>query len=936
MGNEERTRRRLEEEVRALRERVAELEATQAALSEAEQSLRESEARLKLAVEGSGGGVWDVRFRHGDGVAALADRVYLSARVKEFIGYDGEDFAECIEARDARMLPEDLPKVQKAERDHFEGRTDLHQVEYRLRRDDGGIRWILGRSRILRDSEGRPLRWMGIDWDVTSQREAEQALRESEERLKLAVEGSDGGLWDMTFHQEGGKYFTDDEIYLSPRLKSFLGYEEDEMPDSLAFWDSHLLPEDLPRLRRAGRAHIERETDSHEVEYRVRRKGGSIRWILSRGKILRDEQGRPIRWTGIDWDVTERKEAEEALRVSEERLKLAVEGLGGGLWDVPFVEVDGECELGNYVYLSPRPMELVGYRGEDLRELVEARDKRMPPEDLRRLRRSGGDQLKGLTTNQEVEYRLRQDDGSYRWICTRSKIVRGADGRPVRWTGIDWDVTERKEAEEQLRASEARYRHLFEELEDAAFVADAESGVIVDANRQAEALLGRPRSEIIGLHQSQLHPPEQADEYRRRFADHVERGHAADNEGHVVRKDGAVVPIAISASVIEVGGRRLALGLFRDLSERREAEKALQESEERYRALMEKLNVGVYRTTGEGEGRFIHANEALARIHGYDSVEELMSVPVVDLYKAPEERRRLLEHLREHGYVRNLEARTRKKDGSPMWTSLSARAQYDEQGRLKWLDGISEEITERKLAEQKLMAYQKQLQSLASELSLAEERERQKLAADLHDRVGQLLGLAVMRLGVLQEQVESPALADGLQEVEGQVTEALEAARSVTFDLSPPVLHELGLVPAVRWLADQTEREHGLRVRVSGRRRQELLPEEVRSFMFRAARELLLNAVKHARASEVGISIKGSGRELRVRVRDDGVGFDPAAAEEGREATGAFGLFSLRERLQQLGGKLEVKSARGRGTAVTLTVGLDGLAGRTETEAAKR
>ena len=128
------------------------------------------------------------------------------------------------------------------------------------------------------------------------------------------------------------------------------------------------------------------------------------------------------------------------------------------------------------------------------------------------------------------------------------------------------------ETEEAAWASEKLYRHLFNELNDAAFVADVETGVILEANRQAEALLGSGLDEIIGTHQSALHPPDKAEEYRALFATHIEKGHAADFDAEVLRKDGTIVPVSISASTLTVGSKHLIVGLFRDMSLPKEAE----------------------------------------------------------------------------------------------------------------------------------------------------------------------------------------------------------------------------------------------------------------------------------------------------------------------------------------------------------------------------
>ncbi len=137
------------------------------------------------------------------------------------------------------------------------------------------------------------------------------------------------------------------------------------------------------------------------------------------------------------------------------------------------------------------------------------------------------------------------------------------------------DFFARKRLEENLRRSEERYHHLFDNLNDAVFLADIETGRIVETNHQAEVLLGKPRDEIVGMHQSLLHPPGKDEEYKRRFATHIEKGRAADYDGEVVRKDGTIVPVLVSASALTLGGRRLILGLFRDVTERKQADEQL-------------------------------------------------------------------------------------------------------------------------------------------------------------------------------------------------------------------------------------------------------------------------------------------------------------------------------------------------------------------------
>lgn len=211
-----------------------------------------------------------------------------------------------------------------------------------------------------------------------------------------------------------------------------------------------------------------------------------------------------------------------------------------------------------------------------------------------------------------------------------------------------------------------------------------------------------------------------------------------------------------------------------------------------------------------------------------------------------------------------------------------------------------------------------QLRRLATDVLLAEQRERRRLADLLHDHLQQLLVSAKLQVGAAVRRTRSPGLRDQLQAVEQQLAAAVEAARTLTADISPAVLYAFGLAAALQWLGTRTEEEHGLRVTVLAGDRAEPRDEGSRILLYQSVRELLFNVVKHAGASEALIVLNriDEGR-IRLLVQDEGRGFSlpsPPRASDG------FGLFSIGERLTQMGGTMEIESAPGKGTRVTLTV----------------
>jgi PAS domain S-box-containing protein len=204
------------------------------------------------------------------------------------------------------------------------------------------------------------------------------------------------------------------------------------------------------------------------------------------------------------------------------------------------------------------------------------------------------------------------------------------------------------------------------------------------------------------------------------------------------------------------------------------------------------------------------------------------------------------------------------------------------------------------------------LQAAVAAATLAEERERRKLAADLHDDAGQLLSLASLKLHALGEASEVERGAR-MVELEGLLVEIRRRISSLSFQLSPPLLHDVGLIAAVQWLAEDLETSHGLSVKIIEEHELEL-DENARVTFYRAIRELLLNVVKHAGVKEARVRVSREGGMARIAVEDAGVGMPPTAKRYG------FGLLALRERLEQLGGSLETRTAPGSGTTVAVSL----------------
>jgi signal transduction histidine kinase len=307
---------------------------------------------------------------------------------------------------------------------------------------------------------------------------------------------------------------------------------------------------------------------------------------------------------------------------------------------------------------------------------------------------------------------------------------------------------------------------------------------------------------------------------------------------------------------------------------------------------------------------------------------------VESLYKTPlsfldavheEDRDRVLAALegKKTGQLFEAEYRIMRSDGSLRLIWDRGYPVRDEAGQIACYVGVAQDITERRGMEEKIVAYQRELRSAALEMSSiesrVEERERYLIAADLHDFVGQNLVVTQFKLAALQKTLSSPMHSRHVEEVRELIRQIIQYTRSLTVELSPPILLEIGFTEALESLAEGFQKTHQIPIRVEDDGGTGQLGDDTRYLLFRSVRELLMNIVKHSQASSVKISISRNSGVMYVSVEDDGVGFDPSAVV-GKDK--GFGLFTIRRRLKQSDGCFTIESRPGSGTKVVLAAPL--------------
>lgn len=442
-------------------------------------------------------------------------------------------------------------------------------------------------------------------------------------------------------------------------------------------------------LKRINSAQKE-EKNLYAEELVIRRKDGELRIGMWNSANIYAEASQELLATMIHGeDITERKIVEEALRESEESYRAVVENQTELIcryqtdWRLTFVN-EAYCN-----YFKKSREDLIG---KSFMPFIPKGDRKGVEEIHRTL-------IDSEIHQAEHEHKVIHDNGAIRWHHWTNRAILDEKGNFIEFQSVGRDITELKEAEEALLASEEQYRALFEGSPDAIFLADIETGICLDANSAASQLLMMPREKIIGINQSLLHPPYIREDEYRRFKKHIKLEHKKITESLVLRSDGMEVPVEILTQVLTIKGKKVIQGIFRDIAERKKSEEKLRENEERFRKVFEGGALGM--AFVNLDYKFERVNDTFCKMLGYKQAD-LIGQTFIDVTH-PKHAESDIESVAQllQGYIPyyKTEKRYIRKDGEIIWGSVTASVIYDENRNPLYFIAMIEDITNRKRAE---------------------------------------------------------------------------------------------------------------------------------------------------------------------------------------------------------------------------------------------
>jgi PAS domain S-box-containing protein len=751
--------------------------------------------------------------------------------------------------------------------------------------------------------------------DITEQKHAEEQLRHSQEELQSVLAAIPDYLWSADIDDQGKVTYR----YYSPVVEKLTGRPPEFFMPGPERWLSTIHPDDLPKIQKVVASITTGQAPRLTEEYRIIHADGSVRWVRDSVQVRRVNGN--FRVDGVVSDVTDRRQAEEALRESEERYRRLFE-----------VESDAILVLDavkwRYLDVNAAASELYGYTHDEFLGLS--------PEQISAEPEKTRAAIAHEWTHVQLRWHHKKDGTVFPVEITGNRFL---DRKHNIHVAAIRDITRRQRAEEELRKSEARWRAVFENSSVGIALTDCVTTQFQAANLAFQKMLGYTEGELRSLTFMEITHDDDREPNRRLLNEVVDgKRQSFAMEKRYRRKDHSLIWVNLHVSLVPGTERipRFSLAIVEDITERKKAEEDLRESEARYRTFIDHSSEGVWRVELEQpiplnlpameilerlmqSGYLAECNLAHARNFGFSTVSEMVGKRMCDLIPAADEGR--LESFRAEARGgwrdRSTEFRTRDKTGNPRHF-VRTEIPIIENGMLVRVWGITRDLTEIKRAGEERRRSLGELRALAARLQHIREEERKRVAREIHDQLGQALTAIKIDLSSLIHDLPAAEKQAGnrTDSILKLVDESIHTVRRISTELRPGILDDMGLVAALEWAGEDFQARTGTMCRLDLPRYHLAVNPEQATAIFRIFQETLTNVARHAGASAVDVRLSNEGPDLVLKVHDNGIGITEQKHTNGE----SLGILGMRERALLLRGELNIRGNPEDGTTVRVRI----------------
>ena len=550
--------------------------------------------------------------------------------------------------------------------------------------------------------------------------------------------------------------------FINPVITKITGYRKDELIGK-RWWKVFYPGEESEQVNRLFKAFVEGEVVDHEM--RLTCKNGDKKHIVWNSFTKRDENNNILEVFGFGIDITERKQAEERLRVNEERLELAMSGANDGIWDW-----DMENKT---LHFDSRYYTMAGYEPDEFPGMFEEWEKRVHPDDIQQAKSAIEQYLAGKRKVYEVGFRFLRKEGYYMWIRGRGKVVaRDEKGKPTRFIGTHSNITELKRIEKDLQESLIRFSGFAEATQYGFGMADL-NATITYVNTALCRMLGEKSPEdAVGQHFPSYYPPEMVEKMKNEVLPTLKRGGQWQGELELLGRDGRRTPVLENYFILndEKGNPRYLADILTDITERKRAEEALRKSEQLLSNVFESMQEGVL--VLDTVPKYTYWNRRMEEISHAPREEVLGTVPWEKFPFLHGEIAKAMKNAISGDVSRNIELKYSLSDGKEGWTTESYFPLKDSDGRTVGAVGVIEDITERKRAEEELRNLRNYLSNIIDSMPSV------LIGVDIDGRVTQWNKKAEQTTGITAVAAQGKTLSDVFPQIASEMEKITQSIRT--------------------------------------------------------------------------------------------------------------------------------------------------------------